>query len=135
MPQGTLFTEDFLNEGIRGTEAWQSLPPGFAATFRQRLEPIFARIADPSRLNEAQTEERIVRPILEALGWDGCFWVQERLETKGRANVPDYLLFGSTDASAAADRKAKAAERYPLAIAVADAKAWTIGLDKRGSSR
>ena len=133
MPQGTLFTEDFLNEGIRGTEAWRSLPPAFAATFRQRLEPIFARIADPSRLNEAQTEERIVRPILEALGWDGCFWVQERLETKGRANVPDYLLFGSTDASAAADRKAKAAERYPLAIAVADAKAWNIGLDKRGS--
>src|SRR5215208_1093019 len=27
MAQGTLFTEDFLNEGIRGTEAWQSLPP------------------------------------------------------------------------------------------------------------
>jgi len=133
MPQGTLFTEDFLNEGILGTEAWRNLPAGFAATLRQKLDPVFAKIANPSRLNEAQTEERIVKPILDALGWEGCYWVQERLETKGRANVPDYLLFGSTDDFAAADNKDRAAQRYPLAIAVADAKAWDIGLDKRGS--
>jgi hypothetical protein len=133
MPQGTLFTEDFLNEGIRGTEAWRSLVPDAVASFRGLLRGIFAKIADPARLNESQTEERIVKPILEALGWEGCFWVQERLETKGRANVPDYLLFGSAESAAAADRQTKAAQRYPLAIAVGDAKAWSIGLDRRGS--
>jgi hypothetical protein len=110
MPQGTLFTEDFLNEGIRETAAWRNLPPGTPPVFRDALLPIFASVADPSRLNEAQTEERIVKPILHALGWGGCYWVQERL-----------------------DRKRTAAERYPFAIAIADAKAWSVDLDRRGA--
>jgi hypothetical protein len=133
MPQGTLFTEDFLNEGIRGTEAWRGLSPGALATFRKTLLAIFAKIADPSRLNEPQTEERIIKPILQALGWNGCYWVQERLEIKGRANVPDYLLFGSVEDFATADQRRKAADRYPLAIAVADAKAWDLDLDRRSA--
>jgi hypothetical protein len=133
MPQGTLFTEDFLNEGIRGTEAWRRLSPDTAESFRKALLAIFDKIANPSRLNEPQTEERIIRPILQALGWGGCYWVQERLETKGRANVPDYLLFGSAEDFAKADRKKKAADRYPLAIAVADAKAWDVDLDRRSA--
>ena len=104
------------------------------ASFREALQATVKKVADPARLNEAQTEERIVKPILETLGWNACYWVQERLETKGRANVPDYLLFGTSEDFTRADRKSKAAERYPLATAVADAKAWTIDLDRRGSA-
>ena len=133
MPQGTLFTEDFLNEGIQGTEAWRNVTPESLAAFREALQGLFKKVADPARLNEAQTEDRIVKPILESLGWNACYWVQERLETKGWANVPDYLLFGTSEDFARADRKRKATERYPLAIAVADAKAWMIDLDRRGS--
>ncbi len=133
MPQGTLFTEDFLNEGVRGTETWRSATPDTVAAFRAALQSIIAQIADPARLNEAQTEDRIVKPILESLGWHGCYWVQERLETKGRANVPDYLFFGTPEDFAQADRERAAGERYPLAIAVGDAKAWSIDLDRRGS--
>ncbi len=133
MPQGTLFTEDFLNEGIRGTEGWRATQDDIVSAFRDRLNAIFDRVSDPPRLNEAQTEERVVRPILEALGWADCYWVQERIEVKGRANVPDYLLFRSREEAEAADRKPGAAQRYPLAVAVADAKAWKVGLDHRGS--
>jgi hypothetical protein len=133
MPQGTLFTEDFLNEGIRSADAWRAIMPHALAAFHTRLKEILAAIADPARLNEAQTEERIVKPILECLGWHGCYWVQERLEIKGRANVPDYLFFGTPDHFAKADHKQNAAQRYPLAIAVGDAKAWTVDLDRRGS--
>ena len=133
MPQGTLFTEDFLNEGIRGTDAWRSVTPEALAAFRATLQAIIKKVADPARLNEAQTEDRIVKPILQNLGWDACYWVQERLETKGRANVPDYLFFGTSEDFAKADRKHKANQRYPLAIAVGDAKAWAIDLDHRGS--
>src|SRR5215210_7868366 len=131
MPQGTLFTEDFLTQGIRETEAWRGLLADDLKRFRADLQTIFAGLADPARLDEANTEERIVRPVLRALDWAGCFSVQERAEVTGRANVPDYLLFGSADAFAQADRKRQAAERYPLAIAVGDAKAWSIGLDQR----
>ena len=74
-----------------------------------------------------------MQPLLKALGWDGCYSVQERAETRGRANVPDYLLFPTPEAFAAADRKRNAAERYPFAVAVGDAKAWAVGLDKRGA--
>jgi hypothetical protein len=133
MPQGTLFTEDFLNEGIRGTDAWRGLSADAGASLRGRLRSIVTHVADPKRLNEAQTEDRIIRPILQELGWNGCYWVQERLEITGRANVPDYLLFGSAEDYARADRHTNAAERYPLAIAVADAKAWAVALDRRGA--
>jgi hypothetical protein len=131
MPQGTLFTEDFLNEGILETEELRNLPAGIIDSFREQLRVIFGRVANPSRLNEAQTEERIVQPILQALGWGGCYSVQERAETKGRANVPDYLLFGTVEAFALADQKPKAVQRYPFAVATGDAKAWAIGLDQR----
>ncbi len=133
MPQGTLFTEDFLNEGIRETDAWRELPADLAGSLRAQLGKVFAKIAKPSRLNEAQTEERIIQPIFEGLNWGGCFSVQERAEIRGRANVPDYLLFASADAFAKADQKAKAADRYPFGVAVADAKAWALGLDQRGA--
>jgi hypothetical protein len=123
MPQGTLFTEDFLNEGIQGTDTWRDVTPESLATFRAALQLIFKQVADPTRLNEAQTEDRIVKPILDSLGWHGCYWVQERLETKGRANVPDYLFFGNPEDFAQADRKRSADQRYPLAVAVGDAKA------------
>jgi hypothetical protein len=133
MPQGTLFTEDFLNEGIRETQAWRDATAATLSDFRAQLESVLGKISDPARLNEAQTEERIVKPVLDALGWSDCYWVQERLEVKGRANVPDYLLFASREKADAADRKQNAAQRYPLAVAVADAKGWKIGLDQRGS--
>lgn len=131
MPQGTLFTEDFLNEGIR--ETWRELPSDLVGCLRARLGKVFAKIAHPARLNEPQTEERVIQPIFEVLNWLGCYSVQERAEAKGRANVPDYLLFSSTDAFNKADRKARAAERYPFGVAVADAKAWALGLDQRGA--
>ena len=133
MPQGTLFTDDFLNEGIRETDIWCALTPEALAEFRAHLQTIFERRRRSARLNEAQTEERIVQPLLKALGWEGCYSVQERAEAKGRANVPDYLLFPTPEAFAAADRKRNAAERYPFAAAIGDAKAWAVGLDKRGA--
>jgi hypothetical protein len=55
MPQGTLFTEDFLNEG----HPWHG---GLAQSI--------VRHADPARLNEPQTEERIIRlPRGGAVSW------------------------------------------------------------------
>jgi hypothetical protein len=133
MPQGTLFTEDFVAGGIAATDAWREVTPETMAAFRENLQLIFGAVANPARLNEAQTEKRVIQPILHALGWEGCYSLQERAEVKGNFNVPDYLLFSSSSAFAQADREAKSARRYPYAIAVADAKAWSVGLDRRGA--
>ena len=78
MPQGTLFTEDFLSEGIAGTDTWREVPPETMAALRKNLESIFGAVANPARLNEPQTEERVIQPVLHALGWEGCYSVQER---------------------------------------------------------
>ena len=134
MPQGTLFTEDFLSEGIRETEAWRAISATSITAFRTALQSIFDKVPHPSRLNEPQTEERIIQPVLKALDWADCYSVQERAEAKGRANVPDYPLFRLlASLFKLADQKRTASERYPFAIAVADAKAWGIGLDQRGA--
>jgi hypothetical protein len=55
---------------------WCDLSSDAPALFRNALLAIFRNVAHPERLNEAETEDRIIRPILRALGWDGCYWVQ-----------------------------------------------------------
>jgi hypothetical protein len=44
MPQGTLFTEDFLNEGIRDTDAWRGTTPEALAAFRETLLAIVKKV-------------------------------------------------------------------------------------------
>ncbi|MBV9286726.1 MAG: hypothetical protein JO288_02710 [Hyphomicrobiales bacterium] len=41
--------------------------------------------------------------MLIALGWEGAFTVQEKLDPKGRANVPDYGFFPDEDSFRLAD--------------------------------
>ncbi len=130
MTTGTLFTEDFLGRGLGASPAWRI--EGVAAVQR-RFYDILAAVKDPKALNEAQTEERIVRPMLKALGWEGHFTVQENLENKGRANVPDYAFFPNLESFAKADETSKADARVAHAVAVGDAKAWAIDLDAQGS--
>lgn len=78
-------------------------------------------------LNEAQLEERWVRPILKLLGWE--YEVQDRLKKRGKTQVPDYSLFDSFETYKKA-REAKTDEGYfSNVLAVADAKAWDVNLD------
>ena len=67
--QGKLFTQDFLREGIRETDAWQRLDAADLARFRARIQAIFGAFPADSQANEAVTETEIIFPVLEALGW------------------------------------------------------------------
>ena len=130
MSSGALFTEDFLHRGLRESPAWRL---GEIEGLEARFRAILAEVAKPESLAEEPTKERIIRPMLEALGWDGLFTVQEKLETKGRANVPDYGFFADSDAFARADATQDAEPRLAHAIAIGDAKAWSVDFDQRGS--
>jgi hypothetical protein len=132
MTIGTLFTADFLTEGIATSPAWREIDDGAVDAFAAALGAILDKVADPSRLDEAKVEERIVRPILEALGWQGVFDVQTNLERRHRANVSDYSFFRDEQAFARADALAGNDAKLKHAVAVGDAKAWSIGLDQRG---
>ena len=133
MTIGTLFTEDFLGRGLVESPAWRSLPDAELARIKEALRGILANVNDPAALNEPQTEERIIRPMLGALGWGGLFSVQETVDARGRANVPDYAYFAEAVSFALGDKARKPEAKLPHAIAVGDAKAWAIDLDAQGS--
>lgn len=82
--------------------------------------------------NEAQLEERWIKPILKLLGWS--YEVQDSKTKQAKRNVPDYSLFSSEEDYIKA-KKSKTDEAYfEHVLAVADAKAWRIPLDGIGRS-
>ena len=127
MISGTLFAQDFLQTGIKDTDDWCALPDNEIATITERLRSALGDAA--TGLKEANTENLIIFPILDALGWDGRRLEQERMEGKGRINVPDAFLFLDPEARRAASHK-KPEERYAEAALILENKAWEVPLDR-----
>jgi hypothetical protein len=121
-----LFSDHFLQERLPTWTEFQESDP----------EPLLRDLADLwdrerstlASANEAQTEERFIKPVLERLGFS--FTVQAGLATGGGHRQPDYALFGDDAARAEADTK-QGAERYRRAVAVCDAKRFDRPLDRR----
>ena len=127
---GRLFTHYFLTDGVKGTAEWRDSadrPEAFAA-FRDgvlsRYEAL-GRFHDP---NEAVTEQELIRPVLELLGW------ADYLPQQGAArneDIPDFLLFPDADAKERAAAKRRPDERYPDASVVQENKRLGLSLDAR----
>ena len=78
--------------------------------------------------NEGQTEDRFIRPILGALGFE--YTARPDLSVAGRRREPDYALF--LDKATRADAEKSGGEaRYANAVAVAEAKRFDRPLDRR----
>jgi len=78
--------------------------------------------------NEAQTEERFIKPVLAALGFE--WTVQAGIPFHNGRRQPDYALFVD-DTSRAAGDALEGRARYGHAVAVADAKRFDRALDTR----
>ena len=121
-----LFSDYFLRERL---PAW----PEFAAVDPASLLQDLAELWDRERLglataNEAQTEERFIKPVLARLGF--AFTVQAGIATAGGHRQPDYALFVDDGERAAADAQ-QGVDRYRRAVAVCDAKRFDRPLDRR----
>jgi hypothetical protein len=96
---GGLFPGDFLANGIRDLAEWAAQDNAaldrLAAVIAERL-PAFQG-AGP--FEEATTEQQLIFPVLEALGW-GCL-PQQKLDQR-RESIPDALLFATPAAARAA---------------------------------
>lgn len=79
---GSLLTQDFLDQGIRETSAWQSVDGAQFAAFTAELQRIHANVAGDTQLNEAQTEAELIGPVLHALGWH--LLPQQQTNARGR---------------------------------------------------
>ena len=127
---GQLFTHYFLTDGIKATAEWTASvarPEAFAA-FRdgvcQRYDAL-SRSADP---NEAATEQDLIRPVLDLLGWADYLPQQGSIRNE---DIPDHLLFADAAAKQRAAAKRKPRDRYLDALVVEESKRFGLALDTR----
>ena len=124
---GQLFTHFFLTAGIQATPEWQSAAEK-AAAFRSKVVPAIEALARHQHPNEAVTEQELIRPVLEALGWSDYLPQQG---TGRNEDIPDYLLFTDSDSKQRAAGQADAEERYRDAAVVEESKRYDLALDSR----
>ena len=129
---GQLFTNYFLEEGILHTDAWQeslSQPADFKS-FRAKAHALIENASNFHTINEASTEQELIRPLFELLGW------VDYLPQQGsdhNEDIPDHLLFGDAESKDRAFAK-PSPNRYPDALVVAESKRFNRPLDARGKT-
>ena len=124
---GKLFTEYFLTEGITTTDRWRASGAALAE-FRSAAADAYARLDSYDRPNEAVTEQELILPVLELLGWD------DRLPQQGAADsedIPDNLLFTGAEAKDMA-AAGPVDRRYRHAAVVQESKRFDLPLDASG---
>ena len=120
----TLFSQSFLEVGLRDTPEYQQISPDFLSRFRQNLrEPYDDLVHNYQDPNEAQTEHALIRPVLELLGWN--YLPQEPIPGSGK--IPDYTLFVNREDQAASTGTGDLSTSQ---LAPAEAKAWRTNLDQ-----
>lgn len=129
MQKGTLFTDDFLREGIRATSDWQELESSEFQKLEQTLKQIVRPFVVGAHHNEADTEERVIYPVLSALGWNGLILRRNTMTERGKDDIPDALLLADKEALARADKARKPAERFRNGLVICESKRWELGLD------
>ena len=122
---GQLFTHYFLTDGIKATAEWQgslAQPEAFVA-FKDGVARHHDALSRSSRNpNEARTEEELIRPVLELLGWTEYV---PQPSAAGHEDIPDHLLFAD------AESKARAGSPFQYATVVEESKRFGLALDSR----
>ena len=124
---GQLFTHYFLTDGIKATAEWQaslSQPEAFAA-FRDGVARHHTALSRSRNPNEARTEEELIRPVLELLGWTEYV---PQPSAAGHEDIPDHLLFAD------AESKARAGNPFQYATVVEESKRFELALESRDRS-
>ncbi|VAW35939.1 Possible restriction /modification enzyme [hydrothermal vent metagenome] len=126
----SLFSNHFLTHRLPEHDEWhEDATPALAAMqalFQQKKNVL-------PTLNEAQTEQEFIQPILETvLGFDGAYSVQTAVHQHGRIQRPDYALFPNVASKTEADQHLGDEDAfYARAAAVADAKYWERPLSEK----
>jgi type I restriction-modification system DNA methylase subunit len=133
-----LFSENYLQHRLPNEkndpyilEHWETEPlPEFSECYEWMLSTWEEYKDVFKNLDEAQLEDKWIRPILQRLGWK--YEVQDRLQKRGKTQIPDYSLFAD-EKSYLNSKKAKSDDAYfQQVLSVADAKAMGINLDGKG---
>ena len=126
---GQLFTHYFLTDGIKATAEWPASAAYYAA-FRQSLAQAYETFRRHHQPNEALTEQDLIRPALELLGWTDYLPQQGADRNQ---DIPDHLLFADAESKAQAAGRPNPGERYRDATVVEESKRFGLPLDARDS--
>ena len=129
--QGTLFTTDFLTDTIQQDKEWSQVPSETVDALQGALEQIFRVFPTDQKPNETRTEDDLIWPILDRLGWS-AFMRQQNLSARGRDDVPDGLLFADDAEKLRADGHVEEWRRYAHGLALVESKRWRRPLDRKG---
>ena len=127
---GQLFTHYFLTEGIKATPEWRASADRSEtfARFRNDLLHVFTGFSGFQNPNEAVTEQNLIRPILELLGWVDYLPQQGASRNE---DIPDQLLFADRESAMRAAARNKPDNRFRDALAVQESKRFGRALDAR----
>jgi len=122
-----LFSDHFLEARLLEWKEWQT--NGELSIFRKELLSLYGSKKNIlPNLNEAQTEEEFIQPVLNLLGYTNSYMVQPSTKIGKVANRPDYALFPDKVIKDKAYPKLKSND-YSQCIGIADAKYWERELD------
>ena len=130
---GQLFTQYFLTDGIRSTRDWDASAahPTAFDEFRDGARGLFESFSRYDNPNEAETEQELIRPLLELLGW--ADYLPQQGTTHGE-DIPDLLLFEDADSKARAAARTRPNDRFRDAVVIAESKRLGRPLDAREQS-
>ena len=122
-----LFSDHFLRERLPEWKEW-NVNEEFEC-FRGSLLALYeAKKPILTGLNEAQTEEEFIKPVLDMLGYANSYIVQASTKIGQQTNRPDYALFPDASTKDKAYAKIESND-YAQCIGIADAKYWGRELD------
>ncbi len=125
---GQLFTRYFLSDGIKQTGEWGACvdDEGVLDALRDAVSGKFKDIGLFDGPNEAETEQELIRPVLEVLGWLDYLPQQSG---SGGEDIPDNLLFADESSKNLAAAEADTARRFRYATVVQESKRLDAELD------
>jgi hypothetical protein len=131
---GSLFSGDFLTQSIAELSDWASISDADVDALEADLRNVLNTFPTSGSPNEAQTEEDLIWPVLQRLGWTQ-YLRQQNLSPRGREDVPDGLLFADADEKARANAFPEEWRRYQFGLATVESKRWNRPLDRRSGRR
>ena len=127
---GQLFTQYFLTDGIKTTFEWRAslAQPEDFLQFRDALRNCYESLSGFQNPNESVTEQKLIRPILELLGWVDYL---SQPGTSRNEDIPDHLLFENAESLQRAAGKSQPGDRFLDALVVEESKRFGFPLDAR----
>ena len=121
-----LFYSHYLEYRLMDSPEWNLDPRSTFDALQQLYQTKKALLPN---LNEAQTEEEFIKPVLTLLGFTYI------PQTRSKTQRPDYALFANDEQKTAAyDSQNNESVFYHQVLAIAEAKYWERSLSKVSSN-